>query len=397
MDLNFSAEERAFRDQVSGWLNANLPGDLRAKVESRTELSRDDLLRWHKILAAKGWVAPAWPTEWGGPGWNAVQRYIFEEECGAAGTPPIVPFGITMCGQVLLKFGTDAQKKRFLPRIYNGDDFWVQGYSEPGSGSDLASLKTRAERRGDHYVVNGQKIWTTLGQYGDWIFCLVRTDFGASIRQEGISFLLIDMKSPGITVRPLILMDQGHEVNEVFFDDVKVPIENLVHEEHKGWTVAKYLLGHERLNSGRIGGSKRELAALKAYATKQRRNGKPLIDDLRFRDKLSKVEVELMALEITNLRFLDQLRTGRPPGAEVSMLKLRGTEIQQTLTELAMQAAGPQAQRFRPLGDADWRERAFDEFTAGLAPRYCNYRKTTIYAGSNEIQRNIMSKMMLGL
>ena len=395
MDLNYSREELAFRDEVRGWLNANLPQDLRDKVANYDELGREELLRWHRILAKKGWVAPAWPKEWGGTGWNVVQRYIFEEECGYAGTPPLIPFGLAMCGPVLLRFGTEAQKMRFLPRMYNGDDFWCQGYSEPGSGSDLASLKTRAVRNGDHYVVNGQKIWTTLGHFADWIFCLVRTDPTMEKKQEGISFLLIDMKCPGITVRPLVLMDGGHEVNEVFFDDVKVPVENLVYEEGKGWTVAKYLLGHERMNTGRIGASKRELAKLKEFAARQPGDdGRPLIEDLRFRDRLSRVDVELMALEITNLRFLDQMRrTGQPPGADVSMLKIKGTEIQQALTELAMQAVGPLAQPFQATGGyAD-----FDSFAAGLAPRYCNYRKTTIYAGSNEIQRNIISKVTLGL
>ncbi|MFZ4759316.1 MAG: acyl-CoA dehydrogenase family protein [Burkholderiaceae bacterium] len=396
MDLNYSPEELAFRDEVRGWLESNLPADLRAKTAAGDHLNKDDLLRWHKILAKQGWVAPAWPEEWGGPGWDVTQRYIFEEECGLAGTPPIVAFGVTMCAQVLLKFGSPEQKQRHLPGIYNGDVFWVQGYSEPGSGSDLASLKTRADRRGDKYVVNGQKIWTTLGQYGDWIFCLVRTDFESKIRQEGISFLLIDMKTPGITVRPLILMDGGHEVNEVFFDNVEVPIENLVHEEGKGWTVAKYLLGHERLNTGRIGGSKRELVRLKKFAAEQTDgNGRRLIDDARFRDKLTRVEVELMALEITNLRFLDQMRGGKPPGAEVSMLKIRGTEIQQALTELMMQAAGPMAAPFKPTGAQDAVE--FDDVLAHLAPRYANYRKTSIYAGSNEIQRNIIAKATLGL
>ena len=404
MDLNYSQEESAFRDQVRGWLKANLPQDLRDKIANYDELGREDLLRWHKILAKQGWVAPSWPKEFGGTGWNVVQRYIFEEECGFAGTPPLIPFGLSMCGPVLIRFGTDAQKKRFLPRIYNGDDFWCQGYSEPGSGSDLASLKTKAERRkddkfGDHYVVNGQKTWTTLGHFADWIFCLVRTDSSLSKRQEGISFLLIDMKTPGITVRPLILMDGGHEVNEVFFDDVKVPVENLVYEEGKGWTVAKYLLGHERMNTGRIGASKRELAKLKEFAGQQKGDdGKPLIEDSRFRDKLTRVEVELMALEITNLRFLDQMRrSGQPPGADVSMLKIKGTEIQQALTELAMQAVGPMAQPFKAVGSKQAGDAGFDEFTAGLAPRYCNFRKTTIYAGSNEIQRNIISKMTLGL
>ncbi len=393
MDLNYSNEELAFRDEVRAWLAKNVPADLSDKMADHEGMSKEDIVRWHKILAKKGWVAPAWPKEWGGTGWNVVQRYIFEEECGFAGTPPLIPFGLTMCAPVLHKFGTEAQKKRFLPRIYNGDDFWCQGYSEPGSGSDLASLKTKAENKGDHYLVNGQKIWTTLGHYADWIFCLVRTDSQASKRQEGISFLLIDMKTPGITVRPLILMDGGHEVNEVFFENVKVPMENLVFEENKGWTVAKYLLGHERMNTGRIGVSKRELAKLKEFAATQVKDGKPLIDDVRFRDKMSRVEIELMALEITNLRFLDQMRrSGQPPGADVSMLKIKGTEIQQSLTELMMQAVGPMAQPFKATNGGE-----FDTFTASLAPRYANTRKTTIYAGSNEIQRNIISKMSLGL
>jgi alkylation response protein AidB-like acyl-CoA dehydrogenase len=393
MDLNYSPEELAFRDEVRTWLRGNIPAELHAKVARYQHLSKEELLRWHRILAKQGWIAPAWPQQWGGTGWNVVQRYIFEEECGYAGAPALVPFGLTMCASVLLRFGSEAQKQRFLPRIYNGDDFWCQGYSEPGSGSDLASLKTRAVRDGDHYVVSGQKTWTTLGHYGDWIFCLVRTETIPGKRQEGISFLLIDMQTPGITVRPLILMDGGHEVNEVFFDDVRVPVGNLVHEEGKGWTVAKYLLGHERMNTARIGTSRRELEQLKAYAATQLKDGKPLLDDPRFRDKVSRVEIELMALEITNLRFLDQLRGGKPPGADVSLLKIRGTEIQQALTELMMQAAGPLAQPFAPVAGSE----GFDDFTAALAPRYCNFRKTSIYAGSNEIQRNIIAKMSLGL
>jgi alkylation response protein AidB-like acyl-CoA dehydrogenase len=379
MDLNYSQEELSFRDEVRGWLEANLPQDLRQKMSEYAHLSKEDLVRWHKILAKKGWVAPSWPKEWGGTGWNVVQRYIFEEELGYAGSPPLIPFGLTMCAAVLLQFGTEAQKKRFLPRIYHCDDFWCQGYSEPGSGSDLASLKTKAVREksgeGEFYKVTGQKIWTTLAHYADWIFCLVRTDSGAK-RQDGISFLLIDMKTPGITVRPLILMDGAHEVNEVFFDDVKVPAENLVFEEGKGWTVAKYLLGHERMNTGRIGESKRQLAKLKKYAAAR-------MGDMRFRDRLSRLEVELMALEITNLRFLDRMRrTGQPPGADVSMLKIKGTEIQQGLTELMMQACDPAAN---------------DDFSVAIRKRYLSMRKTTIYAGSNEIQRNIIAKMTLGL
>jgi alkylation response protein AidB-like acyl-CoA dehydrogenase len=298
-----------------------------------------------------------------------------------------------MCAPVLLRFGTPEQKQRFLPGMYSGDDFWCQGYSEPGSGSDLASLKTRAVREGEQYVVTGQKIWTTLAHYADWIFCLVRTDARSEKRQDGISFLLIDMKSPGITVRPIMLMDGGHEVNEVFFDEVKVPAGHLVHEEGKGWTVAKFLLGYERMGTGNIAVCKRELARVKDLASRAMSGDRPLLEDPRFRDRLTRVEVELMALEITNLRFLDQLRGGRPPGAEVSLLKIKGTEIQQALTELMMQTAGPLAQAFRPVDGAA----PFDAFTASLVPRYCNVRKATIYAGSNEIQRNIIAKATLGL
>jgi alkylation response protein AidB-like acyl-CoA dehydrogenase len=376
VDLNYSAEETAFREEIRAWLNAHLPEDLKEKVAAYAHLSREDLLRWHRLLADKGWVAPAWPTQWGGTGWNVVQRYIFEEELGYAGAPPLVPFGLAMCAPVLLRFGTEAQKQRFLPRIYRGEDFWCQGYSEPGSGSDLASLKTRAKREGDSYVVSGQKIWTTLAHYADWIFCLVRTDPGVERRQEGISFLLIDMRTPGVTVRPLVLMDGAHEVNEVFFDDVRVPAENRVHDEGQGWTVAKYLLGYERMNTGRIGESKRQLARLKDYAGEK-------LKDVRFRDRLSRLEIELMALEITNLRFLDRMRrTGQPPGADVSMLKIKGTEIQQGLTELMLEAADPAA---------------CDGFTDSIRRKYLSMRKTTIYAGSNEIQRNIIAKMTLGL
>ena len=397
MDLSYSTEELAFRNEVRDWLASHLPDDIRAKVVGYQSLSKDDYLRWHKILAAKGWAVPHWPEEWGGTGWNITQRYIYDEEFGLAGAPGLPPFGPAMCASVLHRFGTPEQKARFLPRIREGDDFWVQGYSEPGAGSDLAALKTRADRvataAGDHYIVNGQKIWTTLGHYGDWIFCLVRTDASAEKRQEGISFLLMDMSTPGITVRPLILMDGGHEVNEIFFDDVKVPLENLVYQENKGWTVAKYLLGHERMGSGNVGGSKRELAALKVLAAKELKNGKPLLDDPRFRDRLSRAEIELEALEITSMRFLDKMRrSGQPPGADVSMLKIRGTEVQQMITELMMVAVGPLAQPFKAVDSG-----AIDHFTSRLAPRYFNYRKASIYAGSNEIQRNIIAKMSLGL
>jgi len=394
MDLNHSTADLAFRDEVRDWLATNLPPELKDKVVRYQPLTKDELLRWHRILAAKGWIAPAWPREWGGTDWSVVQRYIFEEECGYAGAPPLPPFGLAMCAPVLARFGTPAQQQRFLPRIYHGDDFWCQGYSEPGSGSDLASLRASAVRRGDHYVVNGQKTWTTLAHMADWIFCLVRTGGDKEgKKQEGISFLLIDLKTPGITVRPLVLMDGGREVNEIYFDDVAVPADQLVHEEGRGWTVAKFLLGHERLNTARIGTSKRELERLKSYAARQRKGGRPLIEDPRFRDRLSRLEIELIALTMTNLRFLDRFRGGNAPGAEVSMLKIKGTEIQQGLTELMMQAAGPFAQRIERYDGMD----DDDRMIASLAPRYCNYRKTTIYAGSNEIQRNIIAKQVLGL
>ena len=393
MDLDYTADELAFRDDVSRWLRGHLPDDLRDKVAHYCSLSRDDLQRWHATLARQGWVAPSWPTEWGGTDWSAVRRYLFDEACGYAGAPPLLPFGLVMCAPVLFEFGTQAQKERFLPPIYRGDEFWCQGYSEPGAGSDLASLKTSAVRRGDRYIVNGQKIWTTAAHIADWIFCLVRTSPVTERKQDGISFLLIDMRTRGITVRPLMLMDGEHEVNEVFFDDVEVPIDNRVHDEGNGWAVAKFLLGHERMNTARIGTSKRELEQLKAFASAERKNGRPLIDDPRFRDRLSRVEIELMALSVTNLRFLARLRDGGKPGAEVSLLKIKGTEIQQALTELMMQAAGPLAQPFAPLAGND----RFDRFKAALAARYCNYRKTTIYAGSNEIQRNILAKRVLGL
>ena len=395
MNLELSPEELAFRDEVRGWLRGALAPALRDKVVNFEKLSKEELMGWNRTLAERGWAAPEWPTEWGGTDWSVVQRFIFEEECAFAGTPPLVPFGLKMCAPVLIRFGTQHQKERFLPRIYRGDDFWCQGYSEPGSGSDLASLKTRAERRGDKYVVNGQKIWTTLAHYADWIFCLVRTDVTVEKKQEGISFLLIDMKTPGITVRPLPLLDGEPEVNEVFFDNVEVPVENLVHEEGKGWTVAKFLLGHERLGTGRIGGSKRELAQLKEIAARlPGDDGRPLSQDRRFADRVARLEIDLQALEITNLRFLDAMRGGKPIGAEANILKIKGTEIQQMLTELMMSAYGPLALPKHAPGAGDGLDEAF---AARLAGRYGNYRKTSIYGGSNEIQRNILAKVALGL
>ena len=398
MDLNYSAEDLAFRDMARSYLDANLPQDLQYKVWNHKRLFKEDFVRWHKILAKQGWVAPSWPVEYGGTGWSPVQRHIWEEECARAGTPRIMPFGVNMVAPVIMAFGNEAQKRHYLLRILNCDDWWCQGYSEPGSGSDLASLKTRAERQGDHYIVNGQKAWTTLGQYADMIFCLVRTD-PAARKQEGISFLLIDMHTPGITVRPIIMLDEEHEVNEVFFDNVKVPVENLVGEENKGWTYAKYLLGHERTNIAAVGNSKRELQFLKRVAVNQQKNGKPLLEDPLFAAKVATLEIELMALEVTVLRVLSLEGSRRGPGPEASMLKVKGTEVQQALTELMLEAVGPYGLPFDPAYLEGEQEHAVtgEDDAAPLAPYYFNYRKTSIYGGSNEIQKNIITQMILGL
>jgi alkylation response protein AidB-like acyl-CoA dehydrogenase len=396
MDLNYTSEDLAFRDQVRSFLEAELPPDLQRKVLDHLRLSREDYVRWHKILARQGWVAPGWPREHGGPGWTPAQRHIFEEECARAGTPPVMPFGVNMVAPVIMAFGSQAQKDHYLPRILSCEDWWCQGYSEPGAGSDLASLKTTAVRDGDEYIVNGQKTWTTLAQHANMIFCLVRTD-GSVRKQEGISFLLIDMKSPGITVRPIVMLDEDHEVNEVFFDNVRVPAANLVGQENRGWTYAKYLLGHERTGIAAVGRSKRELARLKRMAAREQKNGRPLLQDPLFGAKLAELEIELMALEVTVLRVLAQ--ADKAPGPEASVLKVRGTEIQQRLTELFVEAAGPLALPFdEAYLDGEAEHSAFDDdFAAPLLSHYFNYRKTSIYGGSNEIQRNIISQMILGL
>ncbi|MBL8376647.1 MAG: acyl-CoA dehydrogenase family protein [Burkholderiales bacterium] len=393
MDLEYSATEEAFRAEVRSWLDENLPRDMQAKVHNHRWLTREEYVRWHKILAARGWVAPAWPVEFGGTGWSAAQRHIFEEECARAGTPQIMPFGVSMVAPVIMRFGSEGQKRHFLPRIYDCTDWWCQGYSEPGSGSDLASLKTRAVRDGDHYVVNGQKTWTTMAQHADWIFCLVRTDPEAK-KQEGISFLLIDMKTPGITVRPIRTIDEDHEVNEVFFDNVRVPVANLVGEENRGWTCAKYLLGHERTGIAAVGRAKRELAFLKRVAGDEQSGGVSLMHDVRFAAKVADLEIEIMALEMTVLRVVSSENHGKGPGPEASLLKVKGTEIQQRLTELMVEAIGPRALPFHldRFEDADAGE-PLDQ----LAAYYFNFRKTSIYGGSNEIQKNIMSQMILGL
>ncbi len=398
MDLNYTADDLAFRDTVRTYLEANLPADLQQKVLNHKRLSKEDFVRWHKILAKQGWVGSGWPVEYGGTGWSAVQRHIWEEECASAGTPTIMPFGVNMVAPVIMAFGNDAQKKHYLPRILNCDDWWCQGYSEPGSGSDLASLKCRADREGDFYIVNGQKTWTTLGQHADMIFCLVRTDSGGR-KQEGISFLLIDMHTPGITVRPIIMLDEDHEVNEVWFDNVKVPVQNLIGEENKGWTYAKYLLGHERTNIAAVGRAKREMEFLKRIASQQQKNGKPLIEDPLFSAKVATLEIEIMALEVTVLRVISMDNAKRGPGPEASMLKVKGTEVQQALTELMVEAVGPYGLPFDPdfLHGSEEHSAANDDDAAPLASYYFNFRKTSIYGGSNEIQKNIITQMILGL
>ena len=392
MDLNFTAEELEFRAMVRLWVADNLPKELSHKVHNALRLSRDDMQRWAKILGKKGWLGWAWPQQFGGPGWSAIQRHLFEEECALAGAPRVVPFGPVMVAPVIMAFGSPEQQKRFLPGIASGEVWWSQGYSEPGSGSDLASLKTRADRKGDYYIVNGQKTWTTLGQYGEWIFCLVRTSHEGK-PQTGISFLLIDMKSPGITVRPIITLDGEHEVNEVFFDNVEVPADQLVGEENKGWTYAKYLLSHERTNIADVNRAKRELERLKRIA-----KAEGVYDDARFRDQIALLEVDIVALEMMVLRVLSAEKSGKQSLDVAGLLKIRGSEIQQRYTELMMLAAGPYSLPFiKEAMEAGWQgEYVGAAYCAPLAGTYFNYRKTTIYGGSNEVQRNIVAQTVLG-
>lgn len=391
MDLNFTPEEEQFRSEVQAFLAAELPQRLSSKVAEGRHLSKADMQEWHAILNAKGWLANHWPEEYGGPGWTAIQKFIFENESALANAPRIVPFGVNMLGPVLIKYGDEAQKRHWLPRILDGADWWCQGYSEPGAGSDLAAVKTMAVRAsddaGDHYIVNGQKTWTTLGQHANMIFCLVRTDRDAK-KQEGISFLLIDMNAPGVDVRPIITLDGEHEVNEVFFTDVRVPAHNLVGGENRGWTCAKYLLTYERTNIAGVGFSTAALVRLKSIARQQRRNGRPLIDDPSFAARLARVEIDLENMKTTNLRVIAAVAGGGAPGAESSMLKIRGTEIRQEISSLARRAIGIQARPF--VADPA-------DFTGAAAAQYFNNRKLSIFGGSNEIQKNIISKMILGL
>ncbi len=392
MDLHFTPEEQAFRAEIRAWVAENLPKDISDKVHNAQRLTRDDQQRWARILGKQGWHGSAWPKQFGGPGWTAVQRHLFDEECARAGAPGVVPFGPVMVAPVIMAFGTPEQQRQHLPGIMSGDVWWSQGYSEPGAGSDLASLKTRAERRGDYYIVNGQKTWTTLAQHGDWIFCLVRTS-NEGKPQTGISFLLIDMKSPGITVRPIILLDGEHEVNEVFFDNVEVPVDNLIGEENKGWTYAKHLLSHERTSIADVARSKRELKRLKRIAAAE-----GMLDDTRFRDEVAKLEVDIVALEMMVLRVLAGEKSGKQPLDVAGLLKIRGSEIQGRFTELMMLAAGPYALPFiREAMEAGWQgEYVGAAHFAPLAADYFNMRKTTIYGGSNEVQRNIVAQVVLG-
>ncbi|GAB4149237.1 MAG: acyl-CoA dehydrogenase family protein [Sphingomonadales bacterium] len=396
MQLDFTPEELAFRDEVRAFIAEHYPRDLRAKQDAGLELDKEDYLSWHRVVAKKGWVAPGWPAEYGGTGWTPTQRHIWAEERGRADCVPIMGFSVDLVGPVIYSFGTPEQKALFLPRILSGEDWWCQGYSEPGAGSDLASLKTKAVRDGDDYIVNGQKTWTTYAQFADWGFFLVRTDPHAK-KQEGISFLLIDMKSPGVTVRPIITLDGAHEVNEVWLEDVRVPVANRVHEENKGWTCAKVLLAHERGTIAMVPRSKAALAKLRSLAAGMKQGGRSLADDPFFKRKLTEIEIDLMALAHTELRLLAAENAGKAPGFEASLLKIKGTDVQQRIDELALESVGSHAAaRIRRISGSNEAGLLVPE-AIGVADTYFNGRKTSIFGGSNEIQRNIIAKRVLGL
>jgi alkylation response protein AidB-like acyl-CoA dehydrogenase len=397
VQLEFSPEEIAFQQEVRNFIAQNYPEQLRGKQDEGEDLSKEDFLSWHRVLAGKGWIAPSWPVEYGGTGWTPTQLFIWSEELAAADCIATMPFGLSMVGPVIYTFGTPEQKARFLPGILSGDDWWCQGYSEPGAGSDLASLRTKAVRNGEYYVVNGQKTWTTMAQYADWGFFLVRTDNDAKA-QEGISFLLIDMKSPGVTVRPIITLGGEHEVNEVWLEDVRVPVDQRIHEENKGWTCAKFLLAHERTGIAAVARSKRGVEKIKEIARTEMDGDKPLLANAFFKRKISELEIDLTALEFTELRSLAGVAAGKGPGPESSLLKIKGSEIQQRITELALEAVGHYgAPYFRGFGEGDNEHPIGPDYAHRAAPTYFNTRKTTIYGGSNEIQRNIIAKMVLGI
>ena len=396
MDLSYSDEDLTFRDEVRAFLDEKLTKELSDKIRLGGDLTKADMEGWHATLNAQGWLAPNWPKKFGGAEWGAVQRHIFDDECARAHAPRTVPFGLSMLAPVLHKFGSQEQNDHWLPRILSGEDWWCQGYSEPGAGSDLASLKTKAVREGGHYIVNGQKTWTTLGQHANMIFCLVRTDSTVK-QQEGISFLLIDMDTPGIEVRPIILLDGSPEVNEVWFTDVKVPVENLVGEENKGWTYAKYLLTHERTNIAGVGFSTAGLATIKRIAKAEMSGGKPLMQNPYFAARVAQVEIDLMAMSTTNLRIVSQAAAGGAPGVEASMLKVKGTIIRQEINDLARRAVGPYAMPFASEAVEGSNEPLPDPHEAGpVAAQYFNNRKLSIFGGSNEIQRGIIAKVKMG-
>jgi alkylation response protein AidB-like acyl-CoA dehydrogenase len=400
MNIDLTLEELAFRDEVRGFLADDYPEDIRRKRDEGVALTRDDTVRWHKALYKRGWFAVEWPVEYGGTGWTPVRKYLFANELAEANAPLVVPFGVKMVAPIIYTFGNDAQKSRFLPDILASNVWWCQGYSEPGSGSDLASLKTKADFDGSDYIVNGTKTWTTLGQHADWIFCLVRTRSDVARKQEGISFLLIDMKTPGVTVSPIITIEGGHEVNEVHFDNVRVPTENLVGEEGKGWTYGKVLLQHERVNIAGVAVSQYRLNKLKARAAESVRGADPLINNQSFARKIAALEIDLRALEYTELRTLASIATGQAPGPESSFLKIRGTEVQQAIDAMTMEAAGYYALPYVPTQyTLDFPD--IDRIGEGIETRtslqYFNNRKASIYGGSNEIQKNIIAKHVLGL
>ncbi|KJS37335.1 MAG: acyl-CoA dehydrogenase [Hyphomonas sp. BRH_c22] len=398
MNLDFSPEEIAFRDEVRSFISENYPKELMG-FGTREDLTREQFLAWHKILGKKGWSAPAWPEKYGGTGWTSTQRYIWSEENARVDAIMPLPFGVAMVAPVIYTFGTEEQKKEHLPGILSGDVWWCQGYSEPGAGSDLASVKTTAVRDGDHWVINGQKTWTTLAQFADWGFFLCRTDPNAKKPQEGISFILVNMKTPGVEVRPIKLIDGGHEVNETWLTDVRVPIENLVGKENEGWTCAKFLLAHERSGIAGVARSKRGVEKLRAIASEELVDGEPLIKSGDFARKISQLEIDLTALEFTELRTLASESAGKGPGPESSILKIKGTEIQQRLTELTLEAVGNYAEPYTAGMEPDGsNERGVGPDHSNFAAEtYFNMRKTSIYGGSNEIQRGIISKMILGL
>ncbi len=391
MQLALTEEEAAFRDELRTFYTTEIPADIRERVRLGLPLEKDDIATSHKILNANGLAVPGWPVEWGGRDWTPTQHQIWLDEMQLAAVPEPLNFNTKMVGPVIAEFGSQETKERFLPPTANLDIWWCQGFSEPEAGSDLASLRTTAQRDGDSYVVNGQKTWTTLGQYADWIFCLVRTDPQAPKKQAGISFLLIDLDTPGITMRPIKLIDGGYEVNEVFFEDVRVPADQLVGEENQGWTYAKFLLGNERTGIAGVGRTKVRLAELKQRAAETTLGDRTLLEDPLFAARLTEVENELLALELTQMRVASGSADGKPNPAS-SVLKLVGSQLQQAVTELLVEVAGPDALPFGAgdeISSPDWAQRA--------APHYLNYRKTSIYGGSNEIQRTIIASTILGL